>query len=44
MIEKGTRFAVPFEVAFPNGLVQVGDVAPGQRVPAGHVASGAAEP
>jgi hypothetical protein len=27
-IERGTRFSVPFEVAFPNGLVQVGDVAP----------------
>lgn len=28
MIERGTRFAVPFEVAFPHGLVQVGEVAP----------------
>src|SRR4051812_11084423 len=27
-IERGTRFSVPFEVAFPNGLVQVGDVTP----------------
>jgi hypothetical protein len=27
-IQRGTRFTVPFEVAFPNGLVQVGDVAP----------------
>lgn len=28
MIERGTRFAVPFEVAFPHGLVQVGEVVP----------------
>lgn len=27
-IQRGTRFTVPFEVAFPNGLVQVGDIEP----------------
>ena len=28
MIQRGTRFSIPHEVAFPKGLMQVGDVEP----------------
>ena len=28
MIARGTRFGIPFDTAFPNGLLQVGDVEP----------------